>query len=235
MNNNSYYSINKHQYMNYKDDIFGRYIYSLIYDESFNNYDTAVELGAGMGRFSYPVVSNFSKVTLVEPVNSYANTLREKFSNNDIRVMEISAEEFLSNHAKDKPVIIFCFHLMHHLKTNQRKEIYQYVRRTGSKGIFIEPNPFNPLILLQILLNPDMHFSEEMQYVTLTRRKYMKELKDDHLVLVSFKRFCFLPPFVTNFILKKFPRKVVRFFEIFNKVLPFLSSYQMITCLRENQ
>lgn len=226
----SYYDVDKHRYMEYGNDLFSDYVYSLISDDSFSNYDTAIELGAGMGRFSPSVISNFTNVTLVEPVNAYSKTLKEKFSKNDVQVIDVKAEYFLAGHTVEKPIIVFCFHLMHHLKPGQRDAIYQFVKRTGSKCVLVEPNPYNPLIFLQIILHPDMSLAKEIQYLTLTRRKYKKEIKKNGLVLTSFKRFFFLPPLLTNFLLKKFPRNAVKFFEVFNKVLPFISSYQLITC-----
>jgi hypothetical protein len=227
---NSYYDTDKHQYMQHRSYLFAEYVYSLISDASFSSYDTAIELGAGMGRFSPSVVMNFSNVTLIEPANSYASLLRDTFSKKNVRVVNIKAEDFLEDYNTDKPVIVFCFHLMHHLKREQREAIYQFVKRTGSKCVLVEPNPFNPLILLQILLHPDMSIGEEIQYLTLTPRKFRQEVENNGLVLSSFSRFCFFPPFATDFLLKTFPRSAVIFFEAFNKVFPFMSSYQLITC-----
>ncbi len=230
----SYYGKDKHKYMQYRSDLFADYVYSLISDESFSNYENAVELGAGMGRFSASVIKSFSNVTLVEPVDAYVDTLNKKFSKNDVHVINAKAECFLTDYKGAKPTIVFCFHLMHHLKREQREVIYQFVKSTGSKCVLVEPNPFNPLFLLQIILNADMSYAEERQYLTLTRKRYRKEFEKNGLVLTSYKRFCFLPPFVTNSLLKKFPRRTIKFFEVFNRVLPFMSFYQLITCEEKN-
>jgi len=46
---NNYYDRDKHGYMQYSDDLLADYIYSLIAADSFLNYDTAIEFGAGIG------------------------------------------------------------------------------------------------------------------------------------------------------------------------------------------
>jgi hypothetical protein len=227
----SYYDKNKHKYMQQNaTGRFAYYVYSLISHESFSNYDKAIELGAGMGRFSAPIVMNFSSATLVEPVTAYADILAQTYSKYHVKVVNLKAEQFLANSPEQRPVILFCFHLMHHLKAEQRQVIYRFVKQTSSKAVLVEPNAYNPLILLQILFHKDMTLSEEIQYLTLTRRAYMNELKNNGLVMKSFRRFCFLPPFVTSFFLQILPQKVVRFFEIFCKIFPFMPCYQLIVC-----
>jgi len=229
MKNNNYYDKGKHRYMYYETDDFANHIFSLIYDDSFGNYDTAVEIGTGMGRFSASVIKNFSNVTLVEPSQAYSEVLKNRFSKSNVFVVNTTAENFLENYETDKPIIIFGFHIMHHLRREQRNIIYHFVKQTGSKCVMIEPNPYNPMIFMQILLNPDMSLSEEMQYLNLTRRKYEKEVEENSLVLSVFKRLCFFPPFVTNFFLNKLPSSVFDFFEASNRFFPFLGSYQLIT------
>lgn len=234
MKSSYYYGKDKHKYMLCESRVFADYIYSLVSDNSFSNYASAIELGAGMGRFSAAVITNFSNVTLVEPVDDHADTLKKLFPDNGAQIVCAKAEDFLADLTVDEPAIVFCFHLMHHLKREQREAIYQFVKRTGSKCVAVEPNPYNPLILLQIIFQPDMSLAEEMQYLILTHRKYRKEVEKNGLVLSSFRRICFFPPFVTNLLLKRFARPAIAFLEVFNRFLPFLGSYQLIVCEGKN-
>ncbi|RLB65750.1 MAG: hypothetical protein DRH04_10175 [Deltaproteobacteria bacterium] len=226
---NNYYDRDKHGYMRYPDDRFADYIYSLIADDSFLNYKTAIEFGAGMGRFSASVIKHFSKTTLVEPVPAYTDILKKKFPNNCVRILTCSVEEFLSTRTSYEPALFFCFHLMHHLTYGQRKIIYHHIKKTDSKCVLVEPNPLNPLLLIQLAIYPDMSFSQEKQYLSLTKRRYKKEIENAGLSLTSFKRICFLPPFILNIILKRFSNHFITSFERLNKIVPFLSSYQLIT------
>ncbi|MCK5784864.1 MAG: class I SAM-dependent methyltransferase, partial [Desulfobacterales bacterium] len=224
---NNYYDSDKHGYMQYSDDRFADYIYSLIADDSFLNYDAAIEFGAGMGRFSASIIKHFSKTTLVEPVPAYTDILKKKFPNNCVRILNCSVEKFLSTQTSYEPALVFCFHLMHHLTYEQRKIIYHYIKKTGSKCVLVEPNPLNPLILLQIIFHPDMSLSEEIQYLSLTYNRYKKEIESSGLTLTSLKRFCFFPPAITNIIYKKTSKHFIASFEALNTILPFMSSYQL--------
>ena len=226
---NNYYDRDKHEYMQYSDDRFADYIYSLIADDSFLNYGTAIEFGAGMGRFSASVIKHFSKTTLVEPVSAYTDILKKKFPENHVRIFNCSVEKFLSTQASYSPALVFCFHLMHHLTYEQRKILYHHIKKSGSKCVLVEPNPLNPLILLQILLHPDMSLSEEIQYLSLSYHRYKKEIENSGLALTSFKRLCFFPPAITNIMDKRMPKRFITSFERLNTIFPFMSSYQLLT------
>jgi len=227
---NNYYDEDKHKYMRPDASCFGDFIYFLIDDGSFSSYDTAIELGAGMGRFSTAISTRFVNIILVEPNDVYAALLEEAFpQGGHLKVVQSTAEAFLSARVLERAVVVFCFHLMHHLHPAQRVAVYEFVRETGSSAIIVEPNPYNPLILLQILLHPDMSVAQEIQYLTLTPTRYANELAQNGLTVRRFKRLCLLPPPVTRILLRILPMRVVARLEVFNRLLPFLASYQLIT------
>ena len=232
---NNYYEKGPHSYLNYESNHFAYYIYESIAEEWFLSFDTAIEIGAGMGRFSAPVVENFSQVILIEPYHSFAEVLRNKFSKNGLQIQEVFAEDFFSDYSVEKPVMIFGFHIMHHLTSDSRRVLYDFVKKTGSTCVFVEPNPYNPLILIQLMVEPDLSYSEEKQYLKLTKRFYHEEFMKNDIVMKSFKRICFIPPFVTHFLLKRIPKRLVSLCEVFNAVLPFFSSYQVIVFERRGE
>ncbi len=225
-----YYALGKHSYMRYDNARFASYIYSLVHHPLFQKYDVAIELGAGMGRFSPPLVENFKKVFLIEPSNSYAEFLRKEFAEDKVSVLETVSDEFFCNpgDAGRGPAAVFCFHLMHHISAAERRKIFDYVREGSSLGIVVEPNPINPLILIQVLLTKDMSFKEEAQYLQLNYRKYKKEIEAAGLRIITYKRLCIFPPFLGNFLVQKFPQRFLRSFEFLSSLLPFLGSYQLI-------
>lgn len=226
----SYYDRDKHLYMQPGSGLFGDYVYSLISDESFSQYDVAIELGAGMGRFSASLVGHFSHVVLVEPAAAHVEHLNRAFSDRSVRVIHAAAEQVLPEYAPPGRPVVFCFHLMHHLTPDQRAVIYRFIRRVGAKGVFLEPNVYNPLIVLQILLHPDMSPAEEMQYVKLGRKHYERELGRHDLTVTGFRRLCFGPPIFTKCLLKARLRPFARFLEVLCRALPFVASYQLIVC-----
>lgn len=224
---NSYYSIETHGYLQYANDRLANYVYSLLPLGYLQAYDSAIEFGAGMGRFSAPIVKQFKTVTLVEPEPSYAKTLREKFTQPHVSIVESSAGDYLSKGAM-RSSAIFAFHLMHHVSASARAEIFAATRSSRSVGVLVEPNPINPLILVQVLCHPDMKFSEEKQYLRLTKNSYKKELAAAGLRLFTYKHLLFLPPFVTNSLLQRCDPAKISWLEKLIPIFPFLGSYQVM-------
>jgi len=224
----TYYSAEKHGYMLYSNDLLADYIYSLLPLTHVENFDQAVELGAGMGRFSAPVISNFKAVTLVEPSPDYAALLRDKFVGSSIKIEASTASSYMQTNKNSSPQAVFAFHLMHHLNSEERKEIFKFVYDTKSIGIAVEPNPINPLILVQVLCHPDMRIEAEKEYLKLNRTAYEKELTSVGLKLLEYKRILFMPPFMCNRAIQFISPSILSKVESLNNYLPFLSSYQVI-------
>ena len=225
-----YYAENKHSYLHYDNNKFAQYIYDLIRQEDFNNFFNCIEFGAGMGRFSFPLVANFTQITLVEPTPAYVAILRESFPHDRVQIFQGTMQEFINEETIKPNPLVFCFHLLHHLNPEQRGYLYDFIRKMKGKAIFVEPNPFNPLILLQILIHPDMSLAEEYQYLLLTPRRYRRELSQYGLRLVSYKRICPFPPFIMDFLLNQIDRLILKRLEFIAKYLPFCASYQIIIC-----
>lgn len=226
----NYYAENKHGYMRYENNRFSKYVYSLIKTKDFTNFSNAIEFGAGMGRFSAPLIADFRRVTLVEPTPAYAAILKESFQDAHVQIFQGTLREFIENETEEKNTIVFCFHLLHHLNPKERGCLYKFIHTQQAKAVFVEPNPFNPLILIQILMHPDMSMAEEYQYLLLTRRRYRQELAKHGLRLALHKRICTLPPFSMGFLLKRVPVKILRRLEFLAQYIPFCGSYQMIVC-----
>jgi hypothetical protein len=242
---NGYFKKGTHGYMYCSDGNFSEYIYSLIdgiIDDDFKRYDNAFELGAGMGRFSFALIRNFPKVWLVEPSQSYAETLEKLFGNKEttvhnatskgtVTIVNSTMEEFMKTNNIPEKSIIFCYHLLHHLSYEQRKELFICLVETNAPAVFIEPNPFNPLIILQLMLYRDMRFKNEFQYLTFTKSKLSRELSQCGLKVLMHNRFCFMPPPITRLALKRsFFVKPLLLLEKLKHVLPMLCAYQLFYC-----
>ncbi len=225
-----YYGENKHTYLRYNNDQFSKYIYSLIRQENFDELSNCIEFGSGMGRFSFPLVANFTKVTLVEPTPAYVAILRDSFFQDDVQIFQGTVQEFIDSEVIEPNPLVFCFHLLHHLSPEERGYLYDFIRNKQGKAVFVEQNPFNPLILLQILIHPDMSLAEEQQYLLLTPSRYRRELSQHGLRLVSYRRICPFPPFFMNFILNKVGHKILTQLEFIARYFPFCASYQVLIC-----
>ena len=219
--------------MKYATDGFPQFTFEQLKPLISTKIDSVIELGAGMGRFSSPLIDCYPQVDLVEPSLPYAEDLRRRFSNRkEIQIYQVDSSQYISANGSraNKHTAIFCFHLMHHLTLEQRNEIYTFIKNSGALGVFVEPNPLNPLILIQVLTQPDMKFSEEQQYLQLGRSKYSKELAAQGLKMEAYQRICLLPPFLSDRLLEKGRQSLVNGAEKFRALLPLFCSYQVIVC-----
>jgi hypothetical protein len=231
MENNDYFSRDTHKYMYCPDGVYSEFIFSLIRKTipvDFKKYQHAFEMGAGMGRFSFALVNNFPRVSLVEPSASYTAVLGELFNQEQVTIVTSTLEEFFEKNSIPDQSIFFNFHLLHHLTFEQRRDYFSCLRKVNAPALFIEPNPFNPLIILQLMLYPDMRMKDEWQYLTLTRKRLSRELNACGLDLAAYNKICILPPPLTKLLLKQpLFRKPLLFLDKMKHLLPFLSSYHL--------
>ena len=174
-----YFTLN-HSYMNFDNRNLAKYVFDKITGSvEIDRESVAYEFGAGMGRFSTPIVNLFKKVNIIEPARDYADILFKKFKfypYGNISIYCKTLEKFLDEHGISDSSYVFSFHLLHHIDFNKRKKLFAYIKKTKSTGIFIEPNPYNPFVLIQILTHPKMLVREEYQYLMLTKKRFRHEL-----------------------------------------------------------
>lgn len=233
-NIDAYYTRNTHDYMRCTDSAFADFIVASmaqVMGDEYRQCSTAIELGAGMGRFSFTLVKHFSRVWLIEPARAFAQTLRELFPQEHVSIVDTTAEVFFASTPVPPASIFFCFHLLHHLSRQQRRDLFSFIGSTGSSAVFVDPNPWNPLLLIQPFFDTDMCFKEEMQYLRLTRAGLTRELASCGLQVKAHAPLCLLPPAVVKRVLR-FPagaEKLLRF-EGCRRVLPFMGSYHFFYC-----
>jgi hypothetical protein len=234
MENNDYFAHDTHKYMYCTDGIYSEFIFSLIKKTipvDFKKYQHAFEMGAGMGRFSFALVNNFPHVSLIEPSASYTAVLGDLFKQEQVTIVTSTLEDFFEKNSIPEQSIFFNFHLLHHLTFEQRRDYFTSLHKAKAPALFIEPNPFNPLIILQLMLYPDMRMKDEWQYLTLTRNRLTREFNACGLELAAYKRICFLPPPVTKLALKQPSfRKPLLALDAACAALPFFSSYHLFYC-----
>ncbi|MCX8043516.1 MAG: hypothetical protein N3B18_05245 [Desulfobacterota bacterium] len=227
----AYFANGKHGYLRFEDDSYGDYVLSLIkkiVPHFFRHAHTAIEIGPGLGRFSCSLVKEFKTVVLIEPSKDFAQSLRDFFKNDNVTVHELTAEEFFSTYDVSDGSVIIGFHILHHLNKHQRQTLYRFIKEKRVQALFAEPNPYNPLIFLQVTFHPDMDWKEEIEYLRLTKKRLFHELNKSGFRNPFFTRICFLPPPLAHMLLKTPLKKALPYFEMFNKVLPFLVSYQLV-------
>jgi SAM-dependent methyltransferase len=90
----------------------------------------------------------------------------------------------------------FTLHHLHDLRACFRSML-SFVK-PGGRIVFLEPNPFNPLFYIQMLIVPGMNWGGDKGLVKMRPRHVFHEMEAAGLGACSLQRFGFFPPFVTN-------------------------------------
>jgi len=233
-NIDGYYDKDTHDYMRCSDGAFADFIFSSmaqVMGDDYKKFSNAIELGAGMGRFSFTLVSRFPGVWLIEPSLAFAKTLTGLFPQEHVRIVNTTAEAFFASTPVPPDSIFFCFHLLHHLSRQQRQELFAFICSTGAPAVFVEPNPWNPLLLAQIFFHKDMIVKEEIEYIRLTRRGLARELAACGLQVAAHAPLCLLPPFAAKKVLSSASgAEMLLRLERARRLLPFMGAYHFFYC-----
>jgi len=184
--------------------------------------DKILEVGCGMGRYTLSLAEQGFNITgidltkfLLERLDDYnGGRFDIKLYNSDI----INAPEELNN-SFDKIIGFFALHHFHDIEECY-KSMYRLLKPGGSI-IFLEPNAFNPLYYLQILITPKMTWEGDKGIVNMRRSRIFKHMKNAGLKELKVKRFGFLPPFLYNMKTGPFFDKLFSSFPLWKKLLPF--------------
>lgn len=91
------------------------------------------------------------------------------------------------------------FFTLHHIK--DLEQCFQGVARLlkpRGRAIFLEPNPFNPLYYLQILITPGMTWEGDGGIVRMRREPVVQAMERAGFTRCAMTRFGFFPPFLAN-------------------------------------
>lgn len=124
--------------------------------------DLAVEIGAGSGRYTRMLTDRGLGVVAVEPDDWLCRRFQECFRDEaGARLMQADLLELES--LPEGADWVCGFHVLHHLEKRHLDKLLELMAGSASlKGwLFLEPNAWNPLYLLQLALTPAMSFREE--------------------------------------------------------------------------
>ena len=158
-----------------------------------------LEVGCGMGRYTlllaelgYRIEGLDLTPRLLEHLGA---TTRDRFSIPTYCADVLDAPAEL--HDEFAALIgFFALHHMHDLPATFAA--MARLVRPGGYVTFLEPNPYNPLYYLQILLTPGMTWEGDRGIVDMRRSVLFAAIRDAGLVDPEIRRFGFFPPFVAN-------------------------------------
>jgi SAM-dependent methyltransferase len=162
-----------------------------------------LEVGAGFGRFSFPLLRHCGSLVAVDISARALAALDARRAQLGIpadrcRTLQADVASPLPE-ATPHCDFVVGFFILHHLP-----DFAATIRAlrgrlaAGGGAAFVEPNRRNPLFALQVACCPDMHFAAERGLFTLSARRVEQALAGAGLVDAATERFGFFPPALVN-------------------------------------
>ncbi|MEK6962867.1 MAG: class I SAM-dependent methyltransferase [Nanoarchaeota archaeon] len=205
MNKNKDYQLKyyekDHAYLDYQDTHFVNHVVDhTIKKAGLMKRDKILEIGAGSGRFTIPLLKKRFHITALELSKHMAERLKKAARPYLGRLSVVNKDLFSVSKKWDKEFdVILGFHILHHI--DDLKSCFQSLHcmlKPEGQLIFTEPNILNPLYYVQLLVEKDMTWQGEKGYVNL-RKMYLKKLMQKAgFKNIRFTRYGVLPSFLAN-------------------------------------
>lgn len=199
-----------------------RHIKEFISFSGISTQDDILEVGCGMGKFTFPLLKQGYKITGLDLSPFLLSKLLE-YNDNRFEIPLINSdileipEEYTGRF--DKVIVFFTLHHFHHLETYF--QAMARVLKPGGEVIFLEPNAFNILYYFQIFFTPGMSWKGDKGVFDMKPAKFRKAAEYANLSMGASYTYGFFPPFMVN---TSWGPGVERFLEkprVFKKYLPF--------------
>jgi SAM-dependent methyltransferase len=226
-----FYDSRAHEHLQASDDdLYARKLVQRLADElGIGPSDRVLELGAGFGRFTFPLLERCASILAVDlsgVVLEKLDRVREEraipAARCQTRCFDLDSLE--PDTLGERFDFIVGFFLLHHLP-DHRRSIATLARLLADGGRlgFLEPNRLNPLFLVQAAVCADMNWAEERGMFLLSEAGVLQACRDAGLGEARSRRFGFFPPQIFNRI--PLARRLEARFEasrLLRPVLPFL-------------
>jgi cyclopropane fatty-acyl-phospholipid synthase-like methyltransferase len=187
------------------DDLYARNLVDHLADRlGMGEDDRVLEVGAGFGRFTFPLLERCGSVRAIDlsPV-ALARLEQERdargISPERCSVQATNLEELTPATLGERFRWIVGFFLLHHL-SDYAASIARLAPLLAPAGqiAFVEPNRRNPLFLLQVIACPDMTWAEEKGMFLLSQTGVESAYHDAGLEQIRSDSFGFFPPQIFN-------------------------------------
>lgn len=163
----------------------------------FATSDALLEIGAGLGKFTLPLLARGFDVT----ANDLSPVLLERLRSASVRPVRtvacdvVEVERFVETRFNG----IVGFFVLHHLVDfDGTFRALARVLEPGGRIAFCEPVAWNPLYYLQIALTPGMRFSGEPSLTAMRPGRILPAMRRAGLVDARSQRYGYFPPFLKN-------------------------------------
>ncbi|MBZ5589087.1 MAG: class I SAM-dependent methyltransferase [Acidobacteriia bacterium] len=157
-----------------------------------------LEVGAGLGRYTLPLLEQGFTVTALDLSPVLLDKLRLEASAYDVRTVACDIAE-VAEHVDERfsqAVGFFTLHHMHDLDLVMRE--LARVLTPGARVAFCEPNALNPLFYVQIVVTPGMTWRGDGGVVRMRPRVVLGAMERAGFGELGVERFGLFPPFIFN-------------------------------------
>ncbi len=161
--------------------------------------ERVLEVGCGMGRHTFYLAQQGIKIEGLELSPVLLERLRA-FDGGRYNIPLYCADilDYPPELHKQFDAVIGFF-VLHHLHNLPNCfSAMTHLVKPGGRLLFVEPNPYNLLYYLQILLTPGMTWQGERGMFQMRRRIIFRAMQEAGLSRPVMSRFGFLPPFLAN-------------------------------------
>jgi SAM-dependent methyltransferase len=157
-----------------------------------------LEIGAGLGKFSLPLIERGFRMTCVDLSPVMLDRLRAEVGANSVETIAADAADIARCTARRFSYALGFF-VLHHIDDMGR--VFRGIREAmlpGGRVAFCEPVATNPLYYLQIAITPGMHWAAERGMVRMRPGIVLPALEAAGFVDARSHTCGFFPPQVTN-------------------------------------
>ncbi len=209
-----------------------RHLDEFIQHAGISRDDKILEVGCGMGKFTLPLLKRGYNLTGLDISKVLLDQLVEH--NKEDLPIDLIASDILdvpSQYAGQFDHVIGFFTLHHFLELDDYIEAMSKLVKPSGSIIFLEPNAFNPLYYIQILLSPTMSWAGDKGVAKMHAKNFRKSAKHLNLTNVSIYKYGFFPPFVVNTTIGRTFEALIEKLRIFR----FFSAFQVVKMDRPAQ
>jgi SAM-dependent methyltransferase len=157
-----------------------------------------LEIGAGLGKFSLPLIQRGFRMTCVDLSPVMLERLKAAAGVNDVETIVADAAD-VARRTSRRFSYATGFFVLHHIDDLAR--VFRGMRAAmlpGGRVAFCEPVATNPLYYLQIALTPGVRWSAERGILRMRSRVVLRALEGTGFVDFRGYTYGFFPPQVTN-------------------------------------
>jgi len=198
-----------------------RHLNELLAFGGFTTDDRLLEIGAGMGRYTIPLLQRGYRVEACDLSEVLLSRLREYARPRPVTVHQVDAASPPQHlHGQFDGVIgLFMLHHVHdveHCLAGAARML-----KPGGRVAFLEPNAFNPLFYLQMAITPGMTWAGDGGVARMRVSVLHRALAGAGFVDISHTRFGFLPPMIVDRPLGPTLERALERVPIWRPLLPF--------------